>query len=66
MTRDEVRAIVIELLKELTAGTISNKPERDADGEEFNNYVFDGEAFVDRIFTFDDKPDTSALDHSPN
>lgn len=50
MTREEVRSIVIELLKELTTGTVKYEPEQDADGDEWNNYVFDGEEFVDRIF----------------
>ena len=51
MTRDEVKSIVIELLQELTTGIVRNQPTKDADGDEWNNYVFDGEKFVDRIFS---------------
>lgn len=49
MNRNEVRRIVLEVLHEVTAGTIKNEPECDADGDEWNNYVFDGQAFVDAI-----------------
>ena len=48
-TREEIRAIVIELLQELVTGTLKNEPTQTSDGDEYNNYVFDGEAFVDRI-----------------
>lgn len=55
VTRDEIKAIVIETLKELVSGVIKNEPEQDADGDEWNNYVFDGEEFVDRILKYKPK-----------
>jgi hypothetical protein len=56
--REQIRSVVIELLKELVSGVIVNEPEKDADGDEWNNYVFDGEEFVDRILRY--KPSAEA------
>lgn len=50
MTRDEVRAIVFEVLQELLEGTVKWGTERTPDGEEWNRQVFDGELFVERVF----------------
>lgn len=49
LTESDVRKVVIETLRELVSGTVENNPEQDADGDEWNNYVFDGVAFVDRV-----------------
>lgn len=50
LTKNDVREIVLELLKELVHGTIRNEAIQDADGDEHNDFTFDGELFVDRVY----------------
>ena len=57
MDRNEVRAIVIELLQELLAGTVKNVPVLTRDGDEWNHLVFDATEFVGRVFSRDNDAD---------
>lgn len=41
----QVRQIVLSVLREALVGTVRNEPEKTPDGDEWNNYVFDGDDF---------------------